>query len=291
MKFINLSIYLIFSLIALNACSQDTQVRVEESSPKQKFEWIELAKGMDYCETDAPIVSPINDSKITIVKINPNYFDFFLVTATEHKKKSRPADIWADTFGFNMVVNAGMYDLANGLINRGYMKNYGHYNNQQVNPAYNSMIALNPVDSSRAAMTILDLKCHPWENVKKDYHCYAQGMRMIDCDGEALGWNKRKQSCSMLVAALDPEGNIYYIFARSPYTHNEMISFMKGFPFKLTNAIYIEGGPETSLHIDINGHCIQKTGSYVSQTYAKDDNDHFWDLPNVIGIRQKNIKD
>jgi hypothetical protein len=66
-----------------------------------------------------------------------------------------------------------------------------------------------------------------------------------------------------------------------------MIEFMRSFPFRLTHAIYLEGGPETSLYITVGNTVIQKIGSYVSDTYPNDDNDHFWKLPNVIGITLK----
>lgn len=254
---------------------------------KSTYDWNILADGIAVCETDAPILSKISDSKLTIVKIDPTKFDFYLLTATEYGKQSRTVVEWADSFNLNIALNAGMYELSNGLINRGYMKNYQHCNNPNFNPAYNSMIALNPVDSMDSRFAILDLKCETWDNVKGEYHCFAQGMRMIDCNGAALGWNKRKQSCSMLVAATDPYGNIYYIYSRSPYTHNEMISFLVGMPFELTNAIYLEGGPETSLYIKVGDTVIEKFGSYVSETYPNDDNDHFWKLPNVIGMKLK----
>lgn len=257
---------------------------------KPQYDWKNLADGLSICETDAPIKSTINDSKLTIVKIDPSKFDFFLLTATEYEKRSRTVKEWADTFDLNIALNAGMYDLSNGLINRGFMKNYQHCNNPNFNPAYNSMIALNPVDTLDSRFAILDLKCDSWENVKGDYHCFAQGMRMIDCNGTALGWNKRNQSCSMLVAASDPYGNIYYIFSRSPYTHNQIIGFMTAMPFELTNAIYLEGGPETSLYIKVGNTVIEKFGSYVSGTYPNDDNDHFWALPNVIGMKLKKLK-
>lgn len=272
---------------SLNSCSQSEIKDTIKPEEKPSFEWNELADGIAVCETDAPKKSILGDSKITIVKINPDLFEFQLLTATEHNNISRPVNEWADSFNLNVVLNAGMYELSNGLINRGYMKNYSHCNNPVFNPAYNSMIALNPVDSADSRFAILDLKCDSWENVKSDYNCFAQGMRMIDCNGEALGWNKKNQSCSMLVAATDPLGNIYYVFSRSPYTHNEMISFMLGFPFELSNAIYLEGGPETSLYIKVGDTVIEKVGSYVSQTYPNDDNDHFWKLPNVIGLRLK----
>jgi len=276
----------LFSL-SLNSCGQSAPVDSVKTEVKPEYDWEKLAEGIEICEVDAPKKSHVNDSKLTIVRINPDKFDFFLFTATEHGKVSRTVNEWADSFNLEIVVNAGMYELSNGLINRGYMKNYDHCNNPTFNPTYNSMIALNAKDSLDPDFAILDLKCDAWENVKSDYHCYAQGMRMIDCNGEALGWNKKNQSCSMLVAATDPEGNIYYVFTRSPYTHNEMISFLLSFPFELTNAIYIEGGPETSLYIKIGDKIIEKVGSYVSQTYPNDDNNHFWELPNVIGMRLK----
>lgn len=282
---------LLFCLLVLSSslysCSQPVitdSIKVEQ---KPDYAFTILADGIELCETDAPKKSIIGDSKITIVKIDPAKFDFFLYTATEYGKISRTVCEWADTFDLNVTLNAGMYDLANGLINRGYMKNYTHCNNPTFNPSYNSMIALNPVDTMNSRFTILDLKCDTWDKVKTDYNCFAQGMRMIDCNGMALGWDKKKQSCSMLVAATDPKGNIYYIFSRSPYTHNEMISFMLAFPFELSNAIYLEGGPETSLYIKVGNTVIEKVGSYVSNTYPTDKNVDFWKLPNVIGMRLK----
>ncbi len=302
MKLFNPILLSVFSFLAVLNASAQVTLAVNSDTIKIKvdsirvnmdtvivpvYEWKNLANGIDWCEPSAPRLSIVGDSKLTIIKINPNKFDFELLTATQYGKISRPVNEWADSFNLNVVINAGMYELSNGLINRGYMKSYDHHNNATFNPNYNSMIALNPKDTTDHRFTILDLKCDTWEQVKSDYHCYSQGMRMIDCNGEALSWNKRNQSCSMLIAAKDAQGNIYYIFSRSPYTHNQMIGFMMDFPFELTNAIYLEGGPETSLYVKIGDTVIERIGSYVSQTYPRDDNDHFWPLPNVIGLRVK----
>ena len=252
-----------------------------------QISWSELAPGLSYCETDAPKVSFIGDSKLTMVKINPKRVKVQLLSATEYANVTRSAAEWADTFGLNIVINAGMYDLRNGLTNKGFMKNYSHLNNPVLHPSYNCMMAFNPKDSTLNQFTIFDLQCTNWEKEQHRYHSFSQGMRMLDCEGNPLSWNKKKQACSMLVAATDSSGAIYFIFTRSPYTHNEMIEFMRLFPFRLTHAIYLEGGPETSLYITIGNTVIQKIGSYVSDTYTNDDNDHFWKLPNVIGITLK----
>jgi hypothetical protein len=100
-------------------------------------------------------------------------------------------------------------------------------------------------------------------------------------------WKKKIQSCSMLIAAEDQKGWFYLIFTRSPYTHNQMIDFIKQMPGGLHNAIYLEGGPETSLLINVDGHRIAKVGSWVSDTWESDTNRHFWPLPNIVGIRKK----
>lgn len=280
---------LIICSIMVSACSQD--IKPEEpltpSDSDRYNEWTSLTKGIEYIEMDAPVKSIMGDSKLSIVRLQPEFLQFFMYNATQYKMKLT-APQWADSFDLNIVMNAGMYDLANGLIHRGYSRNGTHFNNRKVNPNYNSMIAFSPRDTTNSEFDILDLECENWSEVCDQYNCYAQGMRMIDCNGEQLDWNKRKQSCSMLVAAKDELGRIWFIFSRSPYTHNQMIAFMDGFKEDLRNAIYLEGGPETSLYIDIGEHCIEKIGSYVSDTYPRDTNLDFWPLPNVIGIRAAN---
>jgi hypothetical protein len=261
--------------------------QAQDSLAKITVNWKQLADGVFFCETDATIQSKVNDSKISILKVNPKHVDFDMLIATEKGRKALSAPEWADSFNLNIVINAGMYDLSNKLKSKGYLKNHKHVNQSALEPNYNAMIAFNAVDTSLNAFTILDLKCDNWQRWKTKYHSFAQGLRMLDCVGEPMSWNKRKQSCSMLVTALDEDKNVCFIFTRSPYTHNQMIQFMQQFPFKLTNAIYMEGGPQTSMYIKIGDTVIEKIGSYVSETYAHDNNDYFWKLPNVIGIKVK----
>lgn len=282
MKF-NLILLVFLVLISKLTLSQTKNDSIQSIT----LNWITLAEGIELAETTAPILSEISDSKLTVVKINPNYFDFEMLMATQHGKKMLTAKEWADTFNLNLVINAGMYDLSRKLLSKGFLRNKTHVNQGQLEPNYNAMIAFNPKDTSIYKFDIIDLKCSNWEKVKPNYTCYAQGLRMIDCVGEPLSWNKRKQSCSMLITALDSEKNIYFIFTRSPYTHNQVIEFMQAFPNKLYHATYMEGGPQTSLYIKIGDTEISKIGSYVSDTYAHDNNVEFWKLPNVIGLRLK----
>ncbi|MFM6946595.1 MAG: phosphodiester glycosidase family protein [Flavobacteriales bacterium] len=272
-------------LLLFSACSYSQQ----ETDPKTPdyAEWVTLTKGMEYREIDAPQKSFIGDSKISILRMDPQVFHFDLYTATQFDSIPRDLHTWADTFELLVAFNAGMYNLARPLQSRAYLKNGAHLNNGKLLENFNLMLALGPKpNSQRSNIEVLDLTCANWEQEQQNFSGFAQGLRMIDCNGNPMNWQKKVQSCSMLIAAEDQKGWFYLIFTRSPYTHNQMINFMIGMPYGLHDAIYLEGGPETSLLIDVNGHCIEKVGSWVSTTWERNDNNHFWRLPNIVGVHR-----
>jgi hypothetical protein len=250
--------------------------------------WHSLLKGISYWEPEAPQKSILNDSKLFILKVDPQLCNFRMLCSSEHKKQNRTADRWAEEFNVNVIVNAGMFSLKNGRTNKGYLKNYSHTNNPVLNGNYNVMMAMNPKKKSFPAMTMYDLSCNSWASIRTNYNSFCQGMRMIDCKGNPLAWDKRPgQACSMVISATDTAGNLYFIFTRSPYTHQTMIGFLIQLIPNVRTTVYLEGGPEASLYIQTNDTIISKIGSYVSKTYANDDNDHFWKIPNVIGIQSE----
>lgn len=282
-----MSRFLCFSgiLLLFSACSYSQQ---ENEKPTPDYsQWVELTKGMEYREIDAPKKSFIGDSKISILRMDPQLFHFDLYTATQFDSVPRDLHTWADTFDLLVAFNAGMYNLARPLQSRAYLKSGAHLNNGKILENFNLMLALGPKpNSQRSNIEVLDLTCANWEQEQHNFSGFAQGLRMIDCNGNPMNWQKKVQSCSMLIAAEDEKGWFYLIFTRSPYTHNQMIGFMMQMPYGLHDAIYLEGGPETSLLIDVNGHCIEKVGSWVSTTWERNDNNHFWRLPNIVGVHR-----
>ncbi len=274
-------VFVVFSSFLRSQVTNSIGVEIFDYS-----KWTELNPGMEYIEMDAPVKSIIGDSKISILRIDTKKFHFDIHAATGYDSVSRDLHEWTDTFRLNVAFNASMYDLRTPLVSRGYLKSREHYNKGKLLEGFNSMIAIGPKDSTENNLQILDLTCSNWQSKKDDFHSYAQGLRMIDCSGKPMHW-KKPQTCSMLIAAIDNKDWFYLIFTRSPYSHNQMIDFMTKMPYHLHSAIYLEGGPETSLLIDINGHCIEKVGSWITNAYERDDNNHFWNLPNVIGIRKQ----
>lgn len=303
----HIAVFALLNLFIFNACSQQVEENLSEQlksleipqdtslvSPfknsgysKYADNWVLLADGISYIEQTAPDSSFVNDSKISILKIDPSKAEFEFKSATQNEKEKLCVVDYAEKFNYNIVINAGMYDLSNQIRSKGMLINdKEHANNPNLYPSYNMMICANPKKEGIPNCQVADLTKTPYASLKNQYHSFAQGLRMIDGDGNPMAWNKRVQYCSQLIVAEDKNGMIYYIFTRSPYTHNYMINFMMNMGLK--NAVYMEGGPQTSLFVDINEHRIEKLGSFVSKTFPTDANNEFWVLPNVIGIRVKN---
>ena len=254
----------------------------------KEIRWKNLMSGLQYAEIDAPEKSVVNDSKLSILKIDSRQFDFEFLLASERGQHPRTATEWAEEFGKNVIVNTGMYKYNKAQSNKGYMKNYNHLNNPVKSSYYNAILAMHPKDKQKQPFEIIDITCQDWEKVRHEYHSLCQGMRMMSCDGTAMEFSKRPdQSCSMVVAATDTTGNLYFVFTRSPYTHKTMIRFLQGLPLGIRTTVYLEGGPEASFYINTGDTVIAKYGSYVSNTCDNDDNDHFWKIPNVIALKKK----
>lgn len=250
--------------------------------------WKNLMDGLQIAELETPEKSVVGDSKISILKIDQQKFDFEFLTASERGHQPRTAPEWAQEFDKNIIVNAGMYKYNKTQSNKGYMKNYNHLNNPVKNNYYNALLAMHPKDPKKPPFEIIDTYQKDWEKIKNQYHSVCQGMRMINDKGEGMAFTKRPdQSCSMILAATDAESNLYFIFTRSPYTHLNMISLLKALPINIRTTVYLEGGPETSFYVNTGDTVIAKYGSYVSNTCDNDDNDHFRKMPNVIAIRKK----
>jgi hypothetical protein len=249
--------------------------------------WLSIAEGLEYCELNGPYKSILGDSKISILRFEPNLVESKLLAASQFQIQPKTVAEWADSFGLDVVINAGMYQNASKLMNHAYMKVGNHINNPNIKPMNNAVIVLDPKQENKPNLDIIDLSCKNWNDVHFNFSSCIQGVRMIDCYGNPILWSKSKLPCSMLVCAKDNKGRIYFIFNQSNYTQNDMIQYLVSLPFELNSAIYMEGGPETSFYLKTGIYRVMKAGNYVSKSIPPKINDHFWPLPNVIGLRVK----
>jgi uncharacterized protein YigE (DUF2233 family) len=228
--------------------------------------------------------SEINDSKITIVKIDPRFYSFKLLCASEHGKIRMPAKKWCRKHNLISAINAGMYQ-EDGLRNVGYMKNFNHINNPKLNATYKAVLAFNPIESTLPEIQIIDLKCQDFEKLRFKYQTLVQNIRMIGCQQENV-WKKKDRTRSMAVLGIDKSGKALFIFTESHYSGYDFANILLSLPISIYNAMYLEGGREANLYFSANEVEFERIGRHI----ISNENDSIpvaRPIPNIIGIVKK----
>ena len=282
-------IFLILVFIKLNfnfILFASVEETLKSSIYDSTIKWKQISKGIEYTKYTCPKKSIFGNNKIDIIKINPSFFNFYLISSTENKVLNN-ADFWIKKNKYNLIFNAGMFKLNDELIHKFYMRNYKSINNPILNYNANGIIAFNPKFDNSPSFKIFDLKKENWSHIDSSYNTLIQGLRMIDSDGFPIYWKSQDQKCSMLIVSMDKCGNLYVIFSRSPYTQNSMTDILDKMPIELVDAIYLEGGSRANFVLNCNGFKIKRVGSYVSGYNENDDNDKFYPFPNFICLKYK----
>lgn len=276
-------------IISPNYISASNQQNLEEKiiQKDKKFEettWKEIDAGLHLGEISSKVKSDYGDSKITILKINPEYYNFDLIISKENGEKNKTAKEWAEARGLPAVINAGMYQ-SDLKTNIGFMKNYDFINNKNINRD-NAILAFNRKDKTVPQIQIIDRKCQGWEDLIEKYNSLSQGIRMVDCN-QKNRWSPQNKKWSTSTIALDKSGNALFIFSRSPYSMHDFTNTIINSSLDVHNMMYLEGGPEASFYLNHKGIEVKKVGSYETNFNENDDNNFFWTIPNVIGITKK----
>ncbi len=74
-----------------------------------QIQWSELQQGLWLSQTPMPQKSSHADSKVTILKIDPAYFDFKLELATQNKWEKKPINEICEERKLIAGINAGMF--------------------------------------------------------------------------------------------------------------------------------------------------------------------------------------
>jgi hypothetical protein len=247
--------------------------------------WRKVDEGLWVAEFDSPMKSNAQDLKITIVRIDPKFYSFKLLCASEHGRVKMTARKWCEKFGLIAAVNAGMYQQ-DGFTNVGLMKNYSHMNNPRLNNVYKALLAFNPLESKIPQIQIIDLKCQDFESIGPKYQTLIQNIRMISCRQENV-WAKTNQFWGMAVFGIDKSGNALLIFTEAPHSGHDFSNALLSLPLSISNALYLEGGFEANLFFSWNGMELERVGT--RETGFQEDSPRAVPrpIPNVIGITKK----
>ena len=251
----------------------------------QNSPWKKVDDGLFFAQFDPSAEAPIKDSKITIVKINPTYYSFKLLCASELGKIKLTAKEWCRRYHLVSAMNAGMYQK-DGFTNVGYMKNFSHINNIRLNSVYKAVLAFNRMDEGVPEIQIIDLKCQDFEKLRPKYQTFIQNIRMISCNQENV-WSKQNKRWSLAVLGVDKEGNVLFIFSEAPYSGYDFNHILLSLPISIFNAMYLEGGGEASLYFSTGGFVLDQAGIYESTFNGNSIRPAAHPIPNVIGIVKK----
>jgi uncharacterized protein YigE (DUF2233 family) len=254
-------------------------------SQSQKINWQKIDSGLYFTEAISPIKADVGDSKVTILKIDPRYYGFKLISAKEKNEENKTVKEWTKKKGLIAAINAGLYQ-ADNKTNVGYMKNYNFINNRHLG-SNNAVLAFNRKDTIVPEIQIIDLKCQKWEELKDKYNSYAQCIRMIDCNQNNT-WQQQARKFSMSVIVIDKQGKALFIFTHSPYSVHDFIDILKRLPLDIYNAMYLEGAAPASFYLSHNGVEVECAGAFEYDIREGDDKGAAWTIPNIIGIVKKN---
>jgi uncharacterized protein YigE (DUF2233 family) len=258
---------------------------ISSNAYSQNDPWKKVDEGLYWAEFYPSQKSLVKDSKITIVKINPRFYSFKLLCASDLGKTRMTAKDWCLKHNLISSINAGMYQ-EDGLRNVGYMKNFSHINNPRLSSSYKAVLAFNRTDAAVPEIQIIDLRCQAFEELKPKYQTFVQSIRMVSCQQENV-WAKQDNMWSLAVLGLDKNGNGLFIFSEAPYSVHDFINVLLSLPISLYNAMYLEGGAEASLYFSLNGVELDKVGNNGSGLNDSLVRGVVRAIPNVLGITKK----
>lgn len=257
------------------------QWRRETTKP---LKWLSLAPGLDYAYAEAPIACNIGDSHFSILRANQDRYEAGIYSSKLIDHQNHAAPQWSKKHQLIALVNAGMYQMDHET-NVGYMKANGKINQSRLNKD-KAFFVSNSTGDSLPAWQLVDRECQDWENILKKYNNVTQSIRMLNCN-RGNTWGQQAKYWSMVAIGTDSQGQLLFLFCRSPYSVHDFIDMAKELPIDLQRCMYLEGGPEASLYVQTADTTIGKMGSFETGFFESDDNSEFWSIPNVIGLRSR----
>jgi uncharacterized protein YigE (DUF2233 family) len=245
--------------------------------------WRQVDTGLSLAEFAITTGAGNGNDKISVLRIDPDYYAFRLLCSSELGRIKLTAKEWCQKFHLTAAVNAGMYQ-EDGLTSVGYMKNFDHINNPRLGRD-KTILAFNPVDSSLPPIQLIDRDCQDFNTLRLKYRTLVQSIRMISCAQENV-WTQQPQKWSTVAIGLDQEGRVLFLFCQAPRSVHDFVDILLSLPISIRNAMYLEGGPQATLYLSGNGVELTKSGG--ESAFSGNESLLFaWPIPNVIGILKK----
>jgi len=276
-------IFVLTLIISLNPIAGGADQQPGKYAANKFSEWQKLAQGLELGIFSAPIPSEIGDSKIRILRIDPQHYQLRLLSASAFEK-GRPlsARQWSIQNGLVAAINASMYqqDYKSSVS---LMRTKAHINNPRLSKDM-TILAFDRKTADVPLVKLIDRQCDDFKVWQKKYSTMVQSIRMISCNGKNV-WTQQPQKWSTAAIGVDDRDRVLFIHVGSPYSTHDFIDILKKLPLNISRAMYAEGGPQAQLYINIGEHEHEFVGNYEIelQGHVKKLISH--PVPNVVGIR------
>jgi hypothetical protein len=257
----------------------DTARAASETSP-----WREVDDGLLIGEFTPGQNFGLSNTKILVLKIDPQKYSFKLLCASEHGGMKMAMKDWHEKYGLVAAFNAGMYQ-EDGKTSVGYMKNFKHINNGRLNKN-KAVLAFNPIDPSAPEIQIIDRDCQDFESLKGKYRTLVQSIRMVSCEQQNV-WSPQPAAWSTLAIGMDKSQKVLIIFSQQQYPVHDLVEILLSLPISIYNAMYLEGGPQASFYLSTKGITIEKYGGWEGSPGSHNPLRVSWPIPNALGIVRK----
>jgi len=215
------------------------------------------------------------DKNIWVFKIDQKEYTFKAV-GNQDNIKTLPE--WAKWYDGG--INLNMWGL--GYLPMGYTKINNKVIQPEIRKDYNGFIVWN-----KDTLLILDKYKDGLEAIMK-WPNISQNIRTIIEEGKRNRWQIDQKKWSVAMLAVTTDGYVLFIHSREPYTmHNFIDILLNHKELKIYRAVYLEGGPESSIAIyghfsrPLKPHQLgnQRMGSYETGYYEYYDNTKFQNIP------------
>lgn len=286
-------------ILALNTLPSDGQQQSRKTDPVQgqqpvqaeeaparnglddqgRAAWRELEKGLWFGEFQ------LNDgyARLTVVRIDPAFFDFTLCARSQDNGPSRPLNQWGEQYNLSAAINASMY-LPDGSTSTGYMRQGEHTNNGRIVQRFGAFFVAGPDEPGLPLAAIIDRDNPVWRQQLDRYSLVIQNYRMINADRRIL-WAPGGPHYSISAVAQDGEGQILFMHCRQPVEAYSFAQQVLHLPLNVRTVMYVEGGGQAGLLVRSAALTRELVG--LSPTGLLVTGDLRAVLPNVLGARRK----
>lgn len=244
--------------------------------------WNALEEGLEYAEFSLQSEAG-QQASLTVLRIDPELFDFRLYASAAHKHPALTLGQWADSHDLVAAINASMY-LPDGVTSTGYMRQDDYINNKRLVRRFGAFFVAGPWQEGLPRADILTREDPQWQELLEQYRLVIQNYRMIN-DERRILWSPGGPLYAISAVAEDGAGKILFLHCREPLEAYSFAHALLHLPLDVRTVMYVEGGMQAGLVIRSPGLHQELRGRHLAD---------FWvtgnvraQLPNVLGIRRR----